>query len=102
MIRTRTLQVHVISIFFLPIGSQSINLNRGMMIIGAELDRVQTISKFSPGMESICYFTKQNYCQTGRTLQVRVVSTFSASAPPFVERQIVIRRLLSGHEMWFE
>lgn len=31
-----------------------------------------------------------------------MVSTFSASAPPFVERQIVIKRLLSGREMWLE
>lgn len=40
--------------FFLPIESQSINLKRGMMILGTELHKVQVISKFSPGVESIC------------------------------------------------
>lgn len=101
--RTWTLTVHVIRIFFLPVWSQFVNLKKKNDDHG---HLRYTKSKWSanslPVWSRFVNLEREITVKETGYLKVHKVSTFYASTPPFMEKQIVIRRLLSEHEVWLE
>lgn len=81
--------------FFLPTWNQSINLKRGVM---------SSVLRYT---KSECSANSLPVCRQSVNLQRYYRpsprgSTFYASFPPFVERPVIIRRLLSEHEVRME